>query len=107
MTSSEMMAVLRDMVGQDVSDALADAYLSLAKEAIVNRMFPYSENACWDDVPGRLHVNACEIACYLINKRGAEGETTHSESGVSRTYASAGIPAAMLAGIVPHVGVPQ
>ena len=33
-----------------------------------------------------------EIAVYLYNKQGAEGQTAHSENGISRTYESADVP---------------
>lgn len=42
-----------------------------------------------------------EIAVFLYNKLGSEGETSHSENGVSRTYENAHIPSSMLNTIVP------
>ncbi len=42
-----------------------------------------------------------EIAVFLYNKLGAEGETSHSENGVSRMYENAHIPDSMLNTIVP------
>lgn len=42
-----------------------------------------------------------EIAQFLYNKMGAEGETAHNENGVSRTYENAHIPDSMLDCIVP------
>lgn len=42
-----------------------------------------------------------EIAVFLYNKLGSEGETSHSENGVSRTYENAHIPGSMLNAIVP------
>lgn len=42
-----------------------------------------------------------EIAVFLYNKLGTEGETSHSENGVSRTYENAHIPDSMLNTIVP------
>ncbi len=42
-----------------------------------------------------------EIATFLYNKLGAEGETSHSENGVSRNYENAHIPESMLNTIVP------
>lgn len=42
-----------------------------------------------------------EIAVFLYNKLGSEGETSHSENGVSRTYENAHIPESMLNSIVP------
>ena len=41
----------------------------------------------------------------MISKRGAEGETSHSENGVSRSYASAGVSEELLREITPKVGV--
>lgn len=49
-----------------------------------------------------VHV---EIAAYMINKRGAEGEVSHSENGVSRTYEDGDIPPSLLRAITPVVGV--
>lgn len=42
-----------------------------------------------------------EIATYLYNKRGVEGQKAHSENGVSRMYESASVPASMLEQITP------
>ena len=81
-------------------------YLDLAKAAVVSRIFPYIPDETWDDVPVKHHMRTCEIAAYLVNKRGAEGEIQHTESGVSRQYASASIPEAMFEGMVPFAGVP-
>ena len=41
-----------------------------------------------------------EIAAFLYNKLGAEGEKSHSENGVSRTYENAHIPDSMLNTII-------
>lgn len=42
-----------------------------------------------------------EIAQFLYNKMGTEGETAHNENGVSRTYENAHIPDSMLDFVVP------
>lgn len=106
MTDEEMVATVSSLVGDERLAASAAAYLSLAKSAVIGRLRPYDDEASWEDVPEKHHARTCEIAAYLLSKRGAEGETSHSENGVSRTYASAQIPEEMFDGIVPHVGVP-
>lgn len=106
MTDAEMVALTQSLVGGSASAEDATVYVSLAKAEVVGRMFPYLPTATWANVPEKYHVRTCEIACYLLNKRGAEGETQHVESGVSRTYESASVPASMLQGIVPFVGIP-
>jgi hypothetical protein len=41
----------------------------------------------------------------MLNKRGAEGEITHTENGVSRQYEDGDIPPSLLRRIVPMAGV--
>ena len=106
MTDAQMVTLIQSLTGNSASAEEAGTYLSLAKSAVIDRLFPYVPTAVWANVPEKYHVRTCEIACYLLNKRGAEGETQHVESGVSRTYESASVPASMMQGIVPFVGVP-
>lgn len=56
-------------------------------------------------VPTKHEYRQCEIAAFLLNKRGAEGQTVHNENGVNRQYEGGNIPASMLADIVPFCGV--
>jgi len=56
-------------------------------------------------VPSKYEYKQCEIAAFLLNKRGAEGQTGHNENGVSRAYEGGTIPPSMLAEITPYVGV--
>ena len=56
-------------------------------------------------VPTKYEYRQCEIAAFLLNKRGAEGQTAHNENGVGRSYEGGNIPASMLADIAPYCGV--
>lgn len=107
MTDEQMVARIQTLVGDSRFDAFAEPYLESAKEAIVSRRFPYRDDATWEDIPEKYHVLACDIAIYLVNRRGAEGETSHTESGTTRGYESAGIPNSYLRCVVPCVGVPE
>ena len=106
MTEVEKLALLRVMVGQpntnDWTDDVLISYLNIAGSKIINRAYPYDDTVT--EVPRRYGYLQCDIAAYLLNKRGAEGQTSHSENGVSRSYASADVPEAMLSEIIPHVG---
>lgn len=42
---------------------------------------------------------------YLLNKRGAEGQTAHSENGISRSYEDGDVPPTLLRDIVPFASV--
>lgn len=107
MTEVEKLSMLRVMVGQpnegDWSDDVLISYLNIAGQKIINRAYPYDDTVV--DVPRRYSYLQCDIANYLLNKRGAEGQTAHSENGVNRSYESADVPESMLSEIVAHVGV--
>lgn len=108
MTNVEKLALCRVMVGQPNtadgwSDDILESYLNIAGQKIINRAFPYGDTA--NEVPTRYGYLQCEIAVYLLNKRGAEGQTAHSENGVSRTYENADVPDSMLIDVIPHCGV--
>lgn len=106
MSEAEKLIMLRTMVGNENSlgwtDDILLAYLSVAGQKIINKAYPYGDG---DSVPKRYGLLQCEIAAYLLNKRGAEGQTSHSENGISRSYESADVPESMLREVVPFCGV--
>lgn len=108
MTEVEKLALCRVMVEQPAdavgwSDSVLKSYLTIAGQKILNRAYPYDDTVT--EVPRRYGYLQCEIAAYLLNKRGAEGETSHTENGISRTYENADVPESMLNGVIPHCGV--
>ena len=107
MTEVEKLTLLRVMVGQpnagEWSDDVLISYLAIAGQKIINRAYPYDDTVT--EVPRRYGYLQCDIAAYLLNKRGAEGEIAHSENGISRSYESADVPDSMLSEVIPHVGV--
>ena len=108
MTEVEKLSLLRAMVGtpntdENWSDDVLLLYLAIAGRKIINRAYPYDDTIT--EVPRRYGYLQCEIANYLLNKRGAEGQTAHSENGINRSYESADVPESMLSEVVPHVGV--
>lgn len=86
----------------DSEDDLLLALLSLAEGKILERLYPYDHSK--ETLPARYVGKQIEIAVYLYNKQGAEGQIVHSENGISRTYESADVPESMLRGIAPFVG---
>lgn len=107
MTEVEKLTMLRILVGQpnegEWSDDVLISYLAIAGRKIINRAYPYDDTVT--EVPRRYGYLQCDIAAYLLNKRGAEGQTAHSENGITRSYESADVPESMLGEVVPHVGV--
>lgn len=108
MTEVDKLSMLRVMVGQpndndEWSDDVLKTYLRIAGEKIINRAYPYDDTVT--EVPRRYGVLQCEIACYLLNKRGAEGETSHSENGINRAYENADVPETLMSNVTPFIEV--
>lgn len=103
MTQAEKLTLLKAMVGESDTEEVLLAYLNIAGSKIINRAYPYGAED--QEVPTRYGFLQCEIAAYLLNKRGAEGQTGHSENGISRSYESADVPESMLGAVTPMVGV--
>ncbi len=90
----------------DVSeDDLLSVLLDFAKQKILDRAYPYNPEIT--EVPERYLTKQVEIALYLYNKRGAEGQISHSENSISRGYESADVPESLMRGITPFVEVPR
>lgn len=104
MTNQEMTVMLKSMIGEE-PDTVLSTYLSIAGEAIISRLYPYAKDDEERTVPRKYHTLQVEIAAFMLNKRGAEGQTKHSENGIVRDFGSADIPDDMLSRIVPYVGV--
>ena len=88
----------------EVTEQVAQVYLDSAIEAIWNRLYPFADADAEIELPKKYESKAISICVYLINKRGAEGELTHTEGGngaITRQYEAADIPNSMLKDIVP------
>lgn len=99
------IAILRTMVGQDDADEVLAVYLDIAKELILNIVYPTEADRGGMEVPDMYTMKQCEIAAYFMNKRGAEGEIQHIENGTHRNYGSSDVPEAMIKHITPFCGV--
>jgi hypothetical protein len=107
MSDVEKMIFLKAMIeGSDTPDWSEEVlltYLAIAGRKIINRAYPYKDDV--ETVPKRYELLQCEIASYLLNKRGAEGEISHSENGISRSYESADVPESLIGQVVPFCEV--
>ena len=83
----------------EISEADAASLLDTAAAAINARRYPF------EDFPAELEPRYLDlqlrIAADLYAKEGAEGETAHSENGVSRTYSGAWISEELLSEVTP------
>ncbi len=103
MTDEEKLQMLKQIVGEGYPESMLSTYLTLAAQKIIRRAYPYDNTVT--AVPSQYEALQVEIAAYLIEKRGAEGETAHSENGISRTYESADVPESLIGSVTPYCGV--
>lgn len=101
MTDEAKQAMLQAITGE-TDPAVLSAYLSLAGRKVLLRAFPFGAPS--SEVPEKYATVQVQIAAYLLNKRGAEGQTSHSENGISRGYEDGDVPPTLLREIVPMAG---
>jgi len=101
MTDTEKREALAlDIAPDTESEATLDRLLSRAASLILNRMYPFG----YDDtktVPLRYEEIQIQLAVELYTQRGAEGQTSHSENGISRSWPEV---SALLKKVVPNCG---
>ena len=102
MLDAEKITLVKAMAGES-DESTVSAYLAMAGNKICRRAYPFDPTVT--EVPEQYSLLQVEIAVYLLNKRGAEGESGHSENGISRTYENGDVPPSMLRQIVPMCGV--
>lgn len=80
-----------------------------AASAIMSRRFPYGgypTTECGEPIVETQYQDLqYRIALDIYNRIGAEGETAHSENGISRSYDGSWISNKLLEEIVPKCGV--
>jgi hypothetical protein len=105
--ANEMLEKLKLYLNIDTDDTEQDTVLlfllDLAGNKLLERLYPFDSTKT--EVPARYQFKQIEIALFLYNKQGAEGQTSHSENGISRAYENADIPDSLMQGITPFVGV--
>lgn len=104
MEESEKITYIKAMT-DETDDSVILVFLNIAKETILNRVYPHEDSEESRTWLSRYDMAQCRIAAYLLNKRGAEGETSHSENGVDRTYSDADIPSSLLQDLTPRAKV--
>lgn len=97
----EAIEQLEGTEGTDKVNDILSYYLNVAASKVLNRRYPFGApvNAVVEDCYRNAQL---EIAVYLFNKRGAEGESLHTENGVQRSYGmETDVPFELLQQITP------
>ena len=90
MTELEKIERVKTLSGNDanLTTDLCEAYLDMAMLAIYNKMHPFKDMTEDFVVPSRYEGVQCALALRYFVRQGGEGEISHSENGISRTYGS-------------------
>ena len=88
---------------KDITDIELEDILESAKAVILSRRFPFGDYP--EDIEPRYKDLQIRIAVEMFNKVGVEGQVSHSENGISRTYSSASVSEELLREITPKAGV--
>lgn len=94
---------LKIRIPEEINDVVLEDILESAKAVILSRRFPFGEQPT--EIEPKYNDLQIRIAVEMYNKQGVEGQTSHSENGVSRSYASANVSEDLLKEITPKVGV--
>ena len=84
----------------ETDEAVLSAYLNMAESIALHQLYPFGG----DDssiLPDTYEYDMLQIAVYLINKRGAEGETGHTQGALSRHNSAPDVPQDLFARIEP------
>lgn len=104
MTDTEKLEMLKALIGTTtLSDDALSVYLKIAGEKVLRRCYPFAASTQDYTVPERYETIQVELAANEIVKRGAQGQSSFSDNGVSRVYESEDV---LLTRIVPYAHVP-
>lgn len=90
MTQEDKVAMVQTLVGSDpdATGELIETYLRLACFKMLERLYPFNTEKWEGDIPARYDTLQCELGARLFLRKGGEGEISHEENGVNRTWGS-------------------
>lgn len=97
MTQLEKLKLL--LSNPNVDDVILEFYLDNASDIICD-----IRNS--NEIETKYLGVQIKMAIEMFNKQGAEGQTSHSENGISRTYENADISDSLLKQITPIAKTP-
>lgn len=88
MTQEEKLSKLKTLLGitGEEQDSLLTVYLDLSKGEILSWMYSGAPPDGVSDVPAQYETTQIMAVVAGYSQSGAEGQVSHSENGISRTW---------------------
>jgi hypothetical protein len=103
MTDTEKIQLVQNLISDmSVSQEDIRSYLALAADRIFKRVWPFGKSP--QALPAQYDMVQIQLAVRMIARKGGEGEISHSENGISRTYATVD-DEDILRTLTPYAGV--
>ncbi len=104
MTTEEKLVSLQVLISPDTANTeLLMVLLGQAEGIVLSRRYPFGSPEGAMVTSAYEHIQL-QIAVELFSKMGAEGQISHNENGVNRTYEAADVSPSLLKRIVPVAG---
>jgi len=105
MALENMVTTTQALIGDaNATEDIVNVYLDLAARKMLDRLYPFDSTQT--AIPEAYQMDQCELAARLYLRRGAEGEISHNENGINRTYGSVS-DEDILSRLTPYVGMPK
>lgn len=102
MTDEKKLEQMTCQIGSGEEICVLSSYLAMARSKILNRLYPFGDIED-KEIPSRYDQLHIELAIALFAERGAEGQSSHNENGVNRTWRS---EVEILSEITPFASLP-
>ena len=104
----DKITMLKQLVGEDADSDVLALYLKIAKSKILERLYPIGDaDRNSYELPTFYDMLQIQIAQYYYNNAGTYGLMSHTEQGVTDTFASADIPHEFTKYILPYCSIPS
>jgi len=90
MSDSAKIARVKSLVGNDATatDEVVSELLDQAEDAILGVMYPLIDDFGQFSIPAKYSSLQCDLAARYFARMGANGEVTHNENGINRSWGS-------------------